>query len=75
MAGFPHVIATLWQVDDQCSAIAGLLHGSAVEIERTAVSLHLMARKLRDKTRQARNFKRSAADDPLIWAAYAHFGV
>lgn len=86
LAGFPHVVGSLWKVDDKSSAEA------AAEVYRTikergwtdesvALGVHNAARLLRSKTRRegqdrARGLGYAVRDEgnPSIWAAYIHVG-
>ncbi|WP_250006838.1 CHAT domain-containing protein [Actinoplanes sp. M2I2] len=68
LAGFPHVIGTLWRVTDGTAAETARLFygrtGSPPDAERAAVALHETARQLRDRYPGL----------PTRWAAYAHLG-
>ncbi|KAF4849817.1 putative 30S ribosomal protein S17-like protein [Colletotrichum siamense] len=86
LAGFPHVVGSLWKIDDQCSSEA------ATEVYRTiqergwtdesvALGVHNAARLLRSKTRRdvqdrGRGLDYAVRDEgnPSIWAAYIHVG-
>ncbi|KAF3809650.1 hypothetical protein GCG54_00012938 [Colletotrichum gloeosporioides] len=86
LAGFPHVVGSLWKIDDKCSAEA------AAEVYRTiqergwtdesvALGVHNAARLLRSKTREegqdrGRGLDYAVRDEgnPSIWAAYIHVG-
>jgi tetratricopeptide (TPR) repeat protein len=71
LAGFPHVIGTLWDVDDQVAAeiasafYTGLRSGRTIETGRAARSLHDAVRAVRDRFPHT----------PSLWAAYLHTGV
>jgi hypothetical protein len=72
LAGFPHVIGTLWEIDDQLAvAVAGdfytaLRTGSgALDISHAARALHRAVRPVRDALPGA----------PSLWAAFLHAGV
>ena len=71
LVGFPHVIATLWEIDDGIAArvadefYAGLLSGNAVDPKRSARALQQAWRRLRDEYTQA----------PSLWAGFIHAGA
>lgn len=74
LAGFPHVIATLWEIQDRFAVTmadrfyAGLQAGqgdSALDPGRAAQALHLAVRAERERHR----------DLPFLWAAYLHAGA
>ncbi|MGW1058251.1 CHAT domain-containing protein [Micromonospora rubida] len=72
LAGFPHVIGTLWAVDDEFAAVIasrfyrGLhdQHTATVTVGDAARVLHEVVRALRD----------DFPDTPSLWAAHLHFG-
>ncbi|WP_424186693.1 CHAT domain-containing protein [Actinokineospora sp. G85] len=70
LAGYRHVIATLWTIADRTavdltvSMYTGLLGPSGLRLDHTARLLHGAVRALRD----------SAPRDPTIWASYIHSG-
>jgi len=72
LAGYQHVIATLWQINDTIAAtVSERVHGllrtpddPILEPARAATALHEAIRSLR----------RRYPDDPAIWASYVHFG-
>jgi tetratricopeptide (TPR) repeat protein len=70
LAGYRHVIATLWTIVDRTAAevtrtmYTGLLSPSGLRLDQTARLLHSTVRTLRD----------SAPRNPAIWASYVHFG-
>jgi tetratricopeptide (TPR) repeat protein len=72
LAGFPHVIGTLWEVDDQVSAtIADSFYshlrsaGNALDTGRSAHALHRAVRMIRDEFPQT----------PSLWAGHLHTGA
>ncbi|MET9659597.1 CHAT domain-containing protein [Streptomyces sp. NPDC006510] len=72
MAGFRHVVGTLWEIEDTmaprvASAFYAALRTSAdtVEVSSTAEALHRTTRALRDRTPQL----------PTRYAAYVHAGA
>jgi hypothetical protein len=73
LAGFPHVVATLWTAYDRRSAAIaedvyrGVFNpDKIIDGEKTAESLHMAVRKLRgDKY----------LTSPVFWAAYIHMGA
>lgn len=78
LAGFSHVVGTLWQVDDKQSAAlatdvyGAMLHDSGrLDVRKSADGLHKGVRHLRNLTMQARVSK----SDPLVWAPYIHIGA
>ncbi|MFF3859646.1 CHAT domain-containing protein [Streptomyces sp. NPDC002209] len=80
LAGFPHVIGTLWEIDDQTAVrIArafydGLGTGpAAVDPDRAARALHGAVRQLRDGDDLPPGHDRRST--PLLWAAHLHAGA
>jgi hypothetical protein len=72
LAGFPHVIGTLWEVDDEAAVdIAAAFYGSlcadphAIDISYAAHALHNAVRSLRDRF----------PITPSLWAPYLHSGA
>jgi CHAT domain-containing protein len=69
MAGVPHVVGTMWKIDDEFSAqvaesfYRGLEGEEGIDIEKTAEAL-------RNVVLDAR----SGGVEPLLWAAYIHYG-
>ncbi|KAI1118248.1 CHAT domain-containing protein [Nemania sp. NC0429] len=84
LAGFPHVVGTLWEVDDMSSVYAAREVYEAIRdrgwnSEAVAFGVHKAGRVLRDDTRgfgQRRGIGYAIREegDPLIWAAYVHVG-
>ena len=71
LAGFPHVIGTLWEISDQMAVtIAGSFYTTlrtgpgTVDTSRAALALHDAARAARDELPRT----------PSLWAAYIHAG-
>ncbi|MEV5551802.1 CHAT domain-containing protein [Streptomyces sp. NPDC052309] len=71
MAGFPHVVGSLWHVVDAIGAetarnVYAALHtgDGALEVSRTARALHATVRALRD----------TYPDTPSLWACQVHAG-
>ncbi|MFF7127284.1 CHAT domain-containing protein [Streptomyces sp. NPDC008240] len=80
LAGFPHVIGTLWEIDDELSAtVADLFYtglgqsSGTLDPDRAAHALHHAVRSIRDGSSP------QAAQDltglPSLWAAYMHAGA
>jgi CHAT domain-containing protein len=69
MAGVPHVVGTMWKIDDRFSAqvaetfYGGLKSEKGINIGRSAEAL-----------RNAMLDARSRGVEPLLWAAYIHSG-
>ncbi|ALG06384.1 CHAT domain-containing protein [Kibdelosporangium phytohabitans] len=65
VAGFPHVVGTLWSVDDNVArSIAADFYSDLDEVERSAEALHHAIRARRD----------DAPLTPSLWAAHLHVG-
>ncbi|KAL4745229.1 CHAT domain-containing protein [Aspergillus terricola var. indicus] len=90
LAGFRHVIGTLWEVNDEiCVELARITYEGIREGDMTDDSvcrgLHKATRELRDrwlnnpsKVRRGRSTVRKAADETeanTLWVPYVHFGV
>ncbi|TDU80120.1 tetratricopeptide repeat protein [Streptomyces sp. KS 21] len=80
LAGFPHVIGTLWEIDDQTAVrIARAFYdglrtdATAVDPDRAAGALHDAVRRLRDGDDLPPGHDRRSA--PLLWAAHLHAGA
>ncbi|NYH51401.1 hypothetical protein HNR06_000990 [Nocardiopsis arvandica] len=84
LAGFPHVVGTLWEVNDQVSAtVADLFYthlraegDQAIDPARAAHALHAAVRAARDGSDlqdTLPGWDRTAA--PLLWAPYLHTGA
>lgn len=77
LAGFPHVVGTLWQIDDEHSAkfaadvyMAMLNDSGRVDARKAAEAVHRAVRLLREETGD-----RGVTDDPLVWAPYIYIGA
>ena len=81
LAGFPSVIATMWYVYGDHSAVVArevysyMVRDSVrVRCDLSAKALHFAVRNLRKNLRE--KFKgKVLPDDPLVWAGYIHSGV
>jgi CHAT domain-containing protein len=72
LTGFPHVVGTLWEIDDRISVdVADGFYarltdeGGRIDIERAAGALHGAVRAVRDRIPAV----------PSLWAAYLHAGA
>jgi tetratricopeptide (TPR) repeat protein len=79
LAGYPHVISTMWEINDQFAVIVAdgfYAHlrdkGGALRVCRAAYALHRAVRAARERTN--RPGYSDAARSPLLWAAYIHVG-
>ena len=79
LAGFPHVIGTIWSINDSHSAkvaksvySAMLTNTGELDVGKAAEGLHAAVRGLRDETA---GIRRSMVDDPLAWAPYIYLGA
>jgi tetratricopeptide (TPR) repeat protein len=83
LAGFPHVIATLWQVTDSDSIEVAQdvyssmtnIHAGAIDVAVASRGLHAAVRRLRDKEVQDGEFLVKLRTKPLLWAPYIHMGT
>jgi tetratricopeptide (TPR) repeat protein len=73
VAGFAHVIGSLWPADDDvCVRVAELFYKSLVMCKSTADPNRAVAAALREAVLQIRN---EYASEPRIWALYIHLGA
>jgi CHAT domain-containing protein len=79
LAGFPSVIGTLWQIEDEHSIDVSkylysqmLMVDGKLEIRNAARGLHFATRKLRKLLLKE---SRSKTSCPVIWAPYIHVGM
>ncbi|KAL4776573.1 CHAT domain-containing protein [Aspergillus nidulans var. acristatus] len=72
VAGFGHVIASLWTVDDAtCTHMAGYFYGHLVKHQKTGtLSNRLVAEALHAAVLQVRS-----KQDPSVWASFIHCGA
>ncbi|KAL4735583.1 CHAT domain-containing protein [Aspergillus similis] len=72
VAGFGHVIASLWTVDDAtCAHMAGYFYGHLVKHQETGtLSNRLIAEALHAAVLQVRR-----EQDPSVWASFIHCGA
>ncbi|MFD4231396.1 CHAT domain-containing protein, partial [Streptomyces sp. NPDC058545] len=80
LAGFPHVVGTLWEIDDQIAVtIADTFythlrtHAGTIDTGRAARALHQAVRGVRDGHDLPGQLNRTRT--PFLWAAYLHSGV
>ena len=78
LAGFPFVLGTLWQIDDEHSVQVAkdvysdmMRNQKIIDVTWSAPALHNAVEKLRDRTRLGNG----GEDDPLVWATYIHMGA
>jgi hypothetical protein len=76
LAGFPHVIGTLWHVDDAHSVEVARDVYSLIgnDVRSTAEGLHYAVRALRDRKNAEIRSRIGLRGDPLVWATYIHMG-
>jgi SpoVK/Ycf46/Vps4 family AAA+-type ATPase len=73
VAGFAHVIGSLWPADDDvCVRVAELFYQSLVMCKSTADPNRAVAAALREAVLQIRN---EYASEPVAWALYVHLGA
>lgn len=71
LAGYPHVVGTLWEIDDSLAATiaddfyAALITADTFDTSVTAHALHRAVRTARDKLPRT----------PSLWAGYVHTGA
>lgn len=70
LAGYPHVVASLWEADDDLSVEVAKKFYRIVFAESEIVGHERIAYALRDATLAARRI----SNDPLSWATTIHFG-
>jgi len=82
MAGFPRVIGSLWQVDDERSGVVSqmvwkrmLNADGTVDFDKAAEGLHHAVRALREQTRRIDGVVRKFSDQPIVWAPFIHMGI
>ena len=72
LAGFPHVIGTLWKVNDELAVTIADNFYATLLTSRRGLDTSQAARAIQDAVRTARDrFPRK----PSLWAAYAHAGT
>ncbi|SFT29829.1 CHAT domain-containing protein [Streptomyces sp. ok210] len=80
LAGFPHVVGTLWEIDDQIAvAVADAFYTylraptGTIDTNRAAWALHQAVRSVRDGHDLPGRLDRTRT--PFLWAAYVHAGA
>jgi CHAT domain-containing protein len=72
LAGFPHVIATLWEVGDkEAVRVASDFYDRIKGIDGAYLEEGVVARALHDAVKMQRD---RLPNDPIAWAAQVHFG-
>ncbi|MFF9157914.1 CHAT domain-containing protein [Streptomyces sp. NPDC014846] len=78
LAGFPHVIGTLWEINDKfASSVADLFYAALetsageVDPDRAARALHQAVRRMRD----GHGLRPGRTRPPRLWAAHLHVGA
>ena len=76
LAGFSHVIGTLWRIDDKESVqfARSVYQFIRNDTSLTAKGVHQAIRELRDVEIRGAGYRRRLRDDPQLWAAYIHMG-
>lgn len=82
LAGFAHVIGSLWTINDYTSPMVakGVYNGILTEdntlhLGRSAEALHNSVRKLRSTIMDIDGIHRELVEDPLRWASYIYLGA
>nr|WP_239135221.1 CHAT domain-containing protein [Streptomyces sp. SID12488] len=80
LAGFPHVVGTLWEIDDQIAVtVAETFYthlrtpDGTIDTSRAAQALHQAVRSVRDGHDLPGGLDRTRT--PFLWAAYLHAGA
>ncbi|MFF1980648.1 CHAT domain-containing protein, partial [Streptomyces sp. NPDC058198] len=80
LAGFPHVVGTLWEIDDQIAVtVADTFYthlrtpDGTIDTSRAARALHQAVRSVRDGHDLPGRLNRTRT--PFLWAAYLHAGA
>ncbi|WP_328842656.1 CHAT domain-containing tetratricopeptide repeat protein [Streptomyces sp. NBC_00258] len=80
LAGFPHVVGTLWEIDDQIAVtVADSFYthlrtpDGTIDTSRAAQALHQAVRGVRDGHDLPGQLDRTRT--PFLWAAYLHAGA
>ncbi|MEU3956561.1 CHAT domain-containing protein [Streptomyces achromogenes] len=80
LAGFPHVVGTLWEIDDQIAVtVADTFYthlrapDGTIDTGRAALALHQAVRRVRDGHDLPGQLTRCRT--PFLWAAYLHAGA
>jgi tetratricopeptide (TPR) repeat protein len=80
LAGFQHVIGTLWQIGQHFSlnvsrdVYSAITADARFDVEKAAEGLHGALRSLRSLVVQEYGVSRRMCNEPLIWAPYIHMG-
>ena len=82
LAGFSHVIGTLWTIND-CHSVrvskdvyTDMVNDKGeVDVGKAAEGLHSAIRRLREGRDENSIFQRKLLEDPLVWASYIYLGA
>ena len=72
LAGFPHVVGTLWDINDAVSAEVAAMFYTGLRTEDGSLDTSRAARALHDAVRALRG---RYLNTPSMWAAYIHAGA
>ncbi len=72
LAGYPHVVGTLWEIDDRVAVSVADTFYSHLQVGAQAFDVTAAARALHETILAV---KASFADLPSLWAAYMHAGA
>ena len=81
LAGFQHVIGTLWQIGQHFSlnvsrdVYSAITADARFDVEKAAEGLHGALRSLRSLVVQEYGVSRRMCNEPLVWAPYIHMGA
>ena len=73
LAGFPHVIGSLWPIGDRTAAVVASTFYSVLQSEPRILNVNASARALPGVIRLLRADENNAAT-PSVWAAFIHVG-
>lgn len=85
LAGFAHVIGSLWETDDSASSavssafyknlFSGLAPGQVWDDQAVAYALHDAVESLKENGLPNARRRRNLRNDPLAWAPFVHVGI
>ena len=74
LAGYPHVVGTLWTIYDTIAVDVARAFYAGLETQRQALDVSQSAQALHHSVRDLRD-NRNLASVPSQWAAYLHTGM